>query len=339
MSKFLVTGASGFVGGHLVEALNRGGHQIRCLVRASSDVQLLKSQDIELINGELDCRDTLVRAVDGMDYVVHLAGRTNALDLDQLLKVNRDGTYYLAQACAAQSTAPVLVICSSIAASGPTWHGRCRLESDVPQPVSNYGISKRAAECAALLFADKVPVTIVRPGIVFGQRNLELLPVFQSMNRIGAHAVIGIASPRISMIHVDDLCQLMILAALQGTRVKVDCNLQAIRGEGIYYGVCSEYPTYAQLGSMLKQVFRKRGGRPTLIPSPLSWTMGFMMELCARLRGRQLTFNLDKVREAHSDNWACSRQNVTRDFQFTFPIPLQQRLLETANWYRDHQWL
>ncbi len=339
MSNYLVTGATGFIGRHLTELLVSRGEQVRCVVRESSDTSSLEKLGVELVVGSLTDRAFLEQAVRGVDVVMHLAGLTSAFSLNALLKVNRDGTYFLAEACARQEIPPVHVVVSSIAASGPVARNQVRMEDDHPQPVSNYGFSKRAGECAALLLADRVPTSIVRPGMVFGERNTEMFPIFQSMARMGSHVVLGPATPRVSLIHVADLCELLVRVATRGQRVTVNDNLQAVAGEGIYFGVCDEAPSYARLGSLLKRVIGKRGARQATLPSPMTWTVGIIVEGVARLLGRQLSLNLDKVREAQCESWECSVENVINDLDYEFPVRLCERLGQTYDWYRANHWL
>ena len=141
------------------------------------------------------------------------------------------------------------------------------------------------------------------------------------------------------MIHVADLCELLIRVAERGQRVTVDDKLQAVGGEGVYFGVCDEAPSYARLGSTLKQVIGKRGARQATLPSPLSWLLGGIMETVARLSGTQVSLNLDKIREASCDSWECSIENVVNDLEYEFPIRLKRRLRQTYDWYVDNGWL
>ena len=119
MSRYLITGATGFIGSHLAEMLVGQGHFVRCLVRESSDVSWLNSLRVELASGCFSDHRFLNETVSDVNVVVHLAGLTSAFTLKDLLKVNRDNTYHLAQACSRQQSPPIHVVVSSIAAAGP----------------------------------------------------------------------------------------------------------------------------------------------------------------------------------------------------------------------------
>lgn len=339
MSCYLITGATGFIGSHLTEMLVARGDTVRCLIRETSDISLLAPLGVEFVTGSFNDREFLREVVSGVDAVIHLAGQTTAFALSDLLRVNRDATYFLAEACASQATPPVHVVVSSIAAAGPVARNQVRMEYDAPRPVSNYGFSKRAGECAALLFADRVATSIVRPGMVFGERNTEMFPIFQSMAKMGSHVVLGPATPRVSLIHVADLCELLVRVAERGQRITVDEKLQAVSGDGIYFGVCDEAPSYARLGSILKRMIGKRGARQATLPSPLTWLLGGTVEVFARMLDRKMAFNLDKIREAQCESWECSVENVINDLEYEFPIRLKSRLEQTYRWYVNNHWL
>src|SRR5438309_452698 len=118
MSFAFVTGASGFIGSHLVEALRARGERVRCLVRKSSNSEPLRRAGVEMIFGDLCQPQLLAEGMYGASAVYHLAALTAALRYDEMLKVNRNGCREIAQACAQQKTPPKLILVSSIAAAG-----------------------------------------------------------------------------------------------------------------------------------------------------------------------------------------------------------------------------
>ena len=99
MSFVFVTGASGFIGSHLVQALRARGEQVRCLVRQGSNTGLLTDAGAELVYGGLDQPHLLEEGMEGASTVFHLAAMTAALRYEDMLKVNRDGSKEIAQAC------------------------------------------------------------------------------------------------------------------------------------------------------------------------------------------------------------------------------------------------
>ena len=156
MAKILVTGASGFIGFHLTRALLDQGHEISCLVRKSSKLDRLAGLPIRRADGDVTDAESLRRVVPGHDAVYHLAGLVKAIHVPQLYQVNREGVANVAQACAAQTTPPVLLVVSSLAAMGPSSPHGPGWKRDPPTPVSHYGRSKLAGEQAARQWAKEV---------------------------------------------------------------------------------------------------------------------------------------------------------------------------------------
>ncbi len=340
MARVLVTGASGFVGYHLVQALRARGDEVTCLVRKTSRVEQLEPLGVRLAYGDVADGDGLSHAVAGAEVVFHAAGCTTALDRREYFAVNAEGTRRIAQACAEQATPPVLVVVSSLAAAGPSPGDRPRTEEDPPQPVSAYGRSKLAAEHEARRFADRVPVTIVRPPFVMGERDAKGVEVYRAVRRLGVHANAGLAVHRFSLIHAADLAQALILAAQRGKRLSAAGDSpQHYDSTGIYFAACDEQPSYLELGRWIAAEVGRPRAWMLRVPSPIVWLIGTCNELIGRLRGKPLALNLDKVREALAGSWVCSTERARRELGFQVAVPLSERIRQTARWYLEHGWI
>lgn len=334
MGLAFVTGASGFVGSHLVEALVGRGWRVRCLVRKTSSVDFLTKLGADLVMGDVDQPEVLNAAMEGVDVVYHVAGLTCALTYEDLLRVNRDGVQRVMEAAAAQPKSPVVVLVSSIAASGPTSRGQVKLESDPAKPVSQYGESKLAGECVAMTFADRVPLTIVRPGIVFGPRDKGQIQLFQTLQTFRFFPIAGLQNPPLSYIHGEDLAEVLILAAERGKRVPP--SDKRVPGEGIYFAVVDEHPTMADWGRMVRPMVKRPFAPIVCIPPPVPMLAARISEGVNWLFGKADIFNRDKIREAQAESWACSPAAIHRDLEFVPPKTLAQRLQETIDWYKTN---
>jgi nucleoside-diphosphate-sugar epimerase len=349
MARVLVTGATGFIGAKLTRRLVENGDEVTCLVRGSSKTAMLETLGVRLAVGDVRDAEAVRAAVDGAEVVYHLAGLTTAFSAEELMEINGRAFRNVAAACALRSTPPTLVSVSSLAAAGPAPENRPRSENDPPAPVSNYGRAKRAGELIAEEYAAQVPITIVRPPIVFGEGDLLMRNLFRSVFRLGIHVAFGVAYSRYSLIHVSDLVDALLLCAQRGTRLVASGNGSTglPRGgstmsssQGYYFAASDEQPTFAELGVLIglslgrARVFVCRSSRPYLL-----WSAAAIAEAVSRLRGKPYIFNFDKAREAQAGSWTCSAQTIRAELGFAPHAPLIDRLRQTADWYRQQNLL
>jgi dihydroflavonol-4-reductase len=339
MAKVLVTGASGFIGTHLVAALTARGDEVSCLVRRTSRVDSLRQSGAHLVLGDVTDRSTLPAAIAGQSIVYHLAGCTQSLDARHFYWVNQRGVANVAQVCAGQTNPPVLVSVSSLAAAGPAHSDKPKTEADRAEPVSHYGHSKRAGERAAEHYAHRVPTTIVRPPIVLGEGDRMSLPLFRSIARFGVHMVPGMNRRRFSLIHAADLVNLLILAGDRGKRLPPRGHPDAHGPQGYYFAACEEHPAYSELGRMIAEVMGRH--LVVIVPTatPLVWMVAVAGEAISRIRHDPLFMNVDKAREITAGSWLCSAEAAAKELGFTVRVPLMERLRQTGEWYREMKWL
>jgi nucleoside-diphosphate-sugar epimerase len=341
MARVLVTGASGFIGTKLTERLVARGDDVTCLVRSSSKRELLEPLGVRFALGDVRDADAVRAAVRGSEIVYHLAGLVTAIRAADLMEVNAAAFRNVLSACAESAPPPALVYVSSLAAAGPSPPDRPRTEGDPAEPVSNYGRAKRTAELIAEEFAARVPITIVRPPIVFGEGDPMMCKLFRPIFRFGVHVALGIARSRYSLIHVRDLVDALVLCAERGTRLAPSGSGKELNPPpGYYFVATDEQPTFAELGSLIGNSLGRRSVRILRTPGTVAlWTGAAMAEAVARLRGQPNIFSFDKVREAAAGSWVCSPQTIRLDLGFSPQAPFIERLRQTADWYRQHEWL
>ncbi len=335
----LVTGATGFIGLHLVCRLVACGYRVSCLVRATSRVDELRALGVELITGHLHDRHCVSRAIalSKSQVVFHLAGLVRTTSPVSFLRVNEEGVAIVAAACAEQTTPPVLLLVSSLAAAGPL-SDTPRVEGDPPLPVSNYGRSKLAGERAAARYADVLPITIVRPCITIGPGDRGMLEVFRPIAQLGVHIVPGRGDRRLSLIAVADLVECIVLAAQKGERLVHGGSGGGDGGSGVYFAA-AEDRSYVEIGNAIADALGRQRPRVVRLPERLLPLIGSCGDILSRVRGNPGWISRDKFSDVLAGSWTCSSEKSRRELGWSPAATLAERLRETALWYRDSGWL
>jgi len=330
----LVTGASGFIGVHLVRLLVARGRPVSCLVRPTSHVKELLAAGAKLVTGDVNDRAGVSRAIalSKARVVFHLAGLLRAMSPGDFMRVNAEGVETVAAACTEQAERPVLLLVSSLAAAGPSGEAP-KMESDPPLPVSDYGRSKFAGEQAAARYAGALSITIVRPCAVFGAGDRGMYEVFNAVARYGMHVVHGHGDWRISLIAVADLVECIVLAAQHGERLVPDGS-----GRGIYFAGAEDL-SHVELGIAIAHALEKRLPRIVRVPGALMRVAGFCGDVVSRIRLHPGWVSSDKICELLAGSWTCSSAKARRQLGWSPAAPLADRLRETVQWYLDARWL
>jgi nucleoside-diphosphate-sugar epimerase len=326
-SRVLVTGANGFVGSHLTEALLARGYRVRCMVRRTSDLTFIQHLPVEWAYADLCDAESLHAACQEADIVCHCAALTGALDQETFLRVNAQGTEALAQA--AMTANPNLhrfLYISSQSAAGPcNGADDYRDESRPPQPLNWYSKSKLAGEQALLSMGDRLPLTIIRPSAVFGPRDRDFF-AYYALVKWHLQLQLGRADRCYSFIYVRDLVELIVLALENGTAL----------GQ-TYFGAGPTH-TYAELSETIAQAMGKRVLRITL-PEAILTPIALGAKVQERLTGRPALLNEQRVRDVREPYWLCSGEKARRELGFEARYTLETAIQETADWYRENGWL
>lgn len=322
----LVTGASGFIGRHVVDELRERGADVVALVRETSNTTGLDG--VELATGDMTRAESLHAPIAGVDAVIHLAALLKAPWKPDFTSANVEGAANVAAACAAAGSSPALVVVSSLAAGGPVGPGDVRDESMPEIPVSRYGRAKLAAERAACEYAATVPTTIVRPPVVFGEHDRATLPLFRSAAR--GVVIAPVRGPaEISVVHARDLARALVAVAERGERVGGDRQ-----GAGIYYAPAVGPIDFADFGVAIGRALGRRP-RALRLPAAITFAASAAAEALGRLRDKPSLLSLDKYREATAGAWVCSGAKLRAQLDW-MPADLGARLAQTAVWYREN---
>jgi nucleoside-diphosphate-sugar epimerase len=320
-----VTGASGFVGGHLAERLRAAGWNVRALVRPTSDVALLRELGAELVHGGLDDVDAIRRGADGAEVVFHLAAVTAARDEAAYRRANAEGTRNVVRGALAADNRPRrIVYLSSYAACGPSADARARHVDDPPAPLTAYGRTKLEGEHALAEAArGGVETLTVRAPAVYGPRGRELLPYFRLVaNRLAPSP--GGPPRRLHLVYAPDLAAALVRAADAPTGT---------------YPVAEpvEHPWRDVVGEMARAL----GRRPLRIslPPTLVRAAAATTQALAAAVGRTPAFNREKAEEMLAEAWVCDLAGSDALLPPGEATPLARGMDVTVAWYRDHGWL
>ncbi|HEV2208852.1 MAG TPA: NAD-dependent epimerase/dehydratase family protein [Verrucomicrobiae bacterium] len=325
--KVLLTGASGFVGSHILDDLCAHAIPTAALLRSRSSRRFLTQagERLEVRLGTLAEPASLDQALTGITHVIHCAGRTKAVRGSEFYDTNETGTRNLVAAINRRGAAiQRLVHISSLAVAGPAIPARPARETDPPHPVSDYGRSKLAAECA-VKDGCIPPITVIRPPAVYGPRDDGFLPIFQSIKR---HLLPRPkAGQALSLVFVKDLARAVTLC------------LRSPAAAGKTYFVAGERVTSAREMAALiaAQMNVWTVGLP--LPTAALWPVCLLQELAARLTGQPALLNLQKFHELRAPGWVCDPSLIQRELGYVCPTTLEQGVAETLKWYRNEKWL
>jgi dihydroflavonol-4-reductase len=319
-----LTGATGFVGGHLVDVLLRSGHEVRALARPGSEpAAALEARGVEIVGGRLEDDAALGRLASGAEILFHLAGLVAARNEAEFLAANRDGAVAAARAARAAGVRRVVLV-SSLAVTGPAAAGRPLDESAAPRPVTPYGRSKLAGEQAVRDAG--VAWTIVRPPAVYGPGDRQFLRLFRAA-RLGVLPLLGDGRQELSLVHAADLAEALVEA---GASPKTEGR--------VYHAAHPAVVTQRELAQAIGRSVGRRV-RCLAVPAPVVRAILAVSGLAARLAGAATLLSADKAPELLAPAWTCSSEALRRDAGWVARMGLADGLADAARAYRDAGWL
>ena len=300
--RVLVTGATGFLGLHIIDELLEHGHEVRALVRSSSNLrELARRERVHVTEGDMHAPESLARAVSGLEAIDH-AGKS----------------------------IKHLVLISSIAACGPARREEIPLtSSSAPAPRSLYGQAKLAAESLCLERRERMCVTIVRPAAIYGPGDTRFLPMIKSVQR----GLLPLPPGRaVSLVYGKD-CANAVVRCLEiehpsGRTYFVDDG-QARSWAELGQHIHTELGSTAQSKRLLT----------VAIPSSVIYLAGLLNEAKARVTGSPTMLTRDKWRDGRENYWVCASEKTREELGWAPTMNLDSGLKETIRWYRQEGWI
>jgi nucleoside-diphosphate-sugar epimerase len=301
----VVTGATGFVGRALCAQLRSSGvpaARVRLLVRDASRALAAGLPRESLVVGHLREPRAVAEAVADADIVINVAGAVRALSSREYFATNADGVAVLVRAIRARAPECRLVHVSSLAAACPSVDGATStLPPERCRPRSRYGESKRLGELAVQDVGARVSWVIVRPPIVYGPGDAATRLLFRQA--LAPVAPVPWIPRPLSIVHVDDLVEVVLRAATQR-----ECTgVLAVEG-----------PDRLDSDELMRALARACDRRTRLVrlPLPLVWPAAVLSDAVSRLRGDASFFGTDKLRDLRAPGWVADGTRVARDLGF-----------------------
>lgn len=331
MEKILITGASGFIGSHIVEEALQQGYDVWAAVRRSSSREFLQDERIHFIELNLSSQQQLEEQLRSVtfDYVVHAAGATKCLHADDFFRINTEGTKNLVRALLAVGM-PLkrFVFISSLSIMGAIREQQPYQEirdTDTPQPNTAYGRSKLEAE----RFLDGLcgfPYVILRPTGVYGPREKDY---FLQVKSIKGHVdfAVGFKRQDITFVYVTDVVQAVFLAMEKG-----QTGHRYILSDGEVYQ-----------SATFSDYVHEELGRPwwIRITAPV-WVLRivtFCGEYWGRWTKKMTALNNDKFNILKQRNWRCDIEPARRELGYEPKVKLQEGVRRSIAWYKENKWI
>jgi UDP-glucose 4-epimerase len=328
MTRVLITGASGFIGGFLVAQALEKGFDVTVAVRPNSDKSRLGDPRLHFLYLPLNDVATmtgLFQASEPFDWVIHNAGVTKALSPSGYTEGNTENTRRLVQALQQANRVPsMFLMVSSLAALGCAPTGIEQITStQTPQPLTHYGESKRKAEVFLESLPSDFPWIVVQPTAVYGPWERDILTVIR-MSSKGLAFTIGLQSQKLSFIHGSDVAK-AIFHILQ--HPKVIARQKFIISDGGAY-------TTEDLGLAIKTALGRKSMLNIRLPLGLVKQIAWIAETIGRWQNKPSALNRDKIPELAAKNWHCDASPLLVTLGFQPEFDLYTGMQDTVNWLR-----
>ncbi|SCA56207.1 UDP-glucose 4-epimerase [Candidatus Terasakiella magnetica] len=314
MSKILVTGATGFVGHCLCKLLIKAGHNVIAPYRSEKsdlDVNWIKIPSI-------DAHTNWDKKLEDVDCIIHLAARVHIMNdtcddpLNEFRKTNVAGTRQLAQA-AIQQGVKRFVFLSSIKVNGEeTANDKPFTNTDTPNPQDPYGVSKMEAEnmLRELESTSSLEVSIIRPPLVYGEGVKANFRSLLKLSSKGLPVPFGCLDNKRSLIHVQNLCDFIILCA---SHPKVAGNTYLIRD-----------PKDISVKEMYQLMGQEAGKKTLILPFPK-----IVLKALGKLLGKQAMI------QRLTSSLQIDLGPVITELHWKAPLNVKEAFSQTVKWYKS----
>lgn len=330
----LVTGGDGFIGSHLVERLCKEGMDVSALVRKKDNelvkhpermaeiYSMFRKNNVKVLYGDLLDKRSLEVALKGIDVVFHLAAiaRPMAIKDQGYFDTNETGTRNLLEACLEENTKKIILM-SSVSAVGMSMDGKAVNEKTIPQPADVYGESKLAAEKIAKHFK-KLNIVILRPPMVYGPRDYEMLRLFKTVNK-GIFPIKSPEEPNLEFCYVGNIAEACVLAWKKGKKSET------------YHITDGEHYTIKQVTEAIAEACDKKLSKFKL-PGWFFKFTGYFAEAIGFILRIHPPFKHNTIDWMTKKMWYSDCGKAKKELGYRNFISLEEGTRRTAEWYRKH---
>jgi nucleoside-diphosphate-sugar epimerase len=334
--KALVTGASGFIGSHLVERLVKEKYNVRVLIRNGKkensenrrdSLELLRKLKVEIVEGNLLDKKSLEKAVKNIDVVFHLAAiaRPMAIPDEAYFKVNEGGARNLLEVCKNKKIKKIIIM-SSVSAVGAAKKKIAVNEQTECKPADIYGWSKLAEENAAMEYFSKykMPIIILRPPMVFGERDFEMLKLFKIVSK--RFFPINSNVKCMEFLYVGNLVEACLLAMKRGKN-----------GE-IYHISNGEHYSINEVVHAIEKAENKRIF-PIKFPKFILVFGGYVFEFLGKILHFHPPFKHDTINWMTEKFWYSDISKAEKELGYKPILSLEEGVKRTVNYYKEKNYL
>ncbi len=323
--KVFITGATGFIGSHLAEEAIRRGWEVVTLVRNPDKLKWLKGLNVEIKKGDLFNIPPLPKDI---SVVFNVSGSTKETKRGEFMETNCYGVKSLLQSIS--KNIPDLksfIHVSSLAAVGPSPINEPAKEDKKPSPISKYGRSKYCGEIEALSFSERMRIIIVRPPIIYGPRDRDLLPIY-SMVKKGICFYLGGKERYFSLCYVKDL-----------VRIICDLSLLNLSSGEIFNIAHPEILSWSGLMENLVETIKPMRFLKLRIPVPIVYPVALFSDIYNKISKKGFSFTFDKFREMKASHWICDTTKISNLIPDGFHYNFERGIKETIEWCKEIGWL
>ena len=316
----LVTGATGFIGRHLVKALSKGGHSVRCLVRKSSDINPLRDINVDIFFGDLIVKDSLRQALEKIDLIYHLAGEVYSRKKDDYYKGNVLATRNLLDICKEKNPKRIIFL-SSVGVYKPVTTKTLLTEESECEPITYYGKTKLDAE--ELIKKNNISWVIIRAPVTYGPFQQRVLNKFflDAVNKKKV-LLIGDGNNLRSLCFIDNLVEGLVLLA---NKADIDRKTYILSDNSPY--------TFNDMIETASKVIQQRV-EVTHLPSflgDISWKIYRLMDSAFNFCPVEL-YAIKKMQLQEG----CDITKSKREIGYNPKVTLEVGMESTINWIKNN---